>query len=213
MAVERMMNGLAAVPAAALLLAVSVAAPATGNAPAAEPAGVVERLHAVLLQSMQQADDLGFQGRFRLVEPIVDGAFDFPTIARVVVGRHWKELDDEQRRRFLELFAELSKATYAARFDGFDGEQFRTVAVEPGRDGYRMVRTELDRGRGEPVQLAYLVRNTADGWQIVNVIADGVSDLSLKRADYAAVIREQGFDALLTRLQEQIAQYAGTPAH
>ncbi|MEE8316618.1 MAG: ABC transporter substrate-binding protein [Syntrophobacteria bacterium] len=43
----------------------------------------------------------------------------------------------------------------------------------------------------------------------MNVVAEGVSDLSLKRADYTSYLKKKGFDALLRKLNEKIQQYAG----
>ena len=35
-------------------------------------------------------------------------------------------------------------------------------------------------------------------------IANGINDLSLKRAEYAAIIKKEGFDALVIRLKQKI---------
>jgi phospholipid transport system substrate-binding protein len=45
-------------------------------------------------------------------------------------------------------------------------------------------------------------------WRIINVIADGVSDLSLKHADYTSFFSKNGFDALVDKLREKVARYA-----
>ena len=70
-----------------------------------------------------------------------------------------------------------------------------------------LVRTELIKSNGEAVKLDYVLRQTAGHWLIINVIADGVSDLALKRADYTAILKDQGFDALIATLNKKIAQY------
>ena len=54
--------------------------------------------------------------------------------------------------------------------------------------------------------LNYLLRQTNGQWRIMNVVAQGVSDLSLKRADYTAVIKTEGFDSLINRLEKKIAE-------
>lgn len=179
---------------------------AAGPEPAGDPAAVVERLHATLLEVMQQADALAFEGRYAKVEPVLAATFDFPTIARIVTGRYWRKLDEVQRQAFLDRFAHLSAATYAARFDGYSGETFRTVGTGEER-GYRLVRTELVKSDGSTVSLAYAVAPAADGWRIINVVADGVSDLSLKRADYTSILKDGGMEALLARLDRQTADY------
>ena len=71
-----------------------------------------------------------------------------------------------------------------------------------------LVKTQFRKSDGDTIEFSYRVRPTGNGeWLIINVIADGVSDLSLKRSDYSAVIREQGFDELVARLNNKIAAY------
>ena len=108
-------------------------------------------------------------------------------------------IDEAERERFITLFARLSLATYASNFDGFSGEAFETLGVEERR-GNLLVKTVIVKGDGERVSLDYLLRDDEGVWRIVNVIADGVSDLSLKRADFTAVIKSEGFNSLITKI-------------
>ena len=100
----------------------------------------------------------------------------------------------------------MSAATYASNFDGFSGEVFETVSTETKR-GNLVVKTVIVTGDGERVPLDYVLRQSDGVWRIVNVIAEGVSDLSLKRAEYTAVIKSEGFDSLVSRLDGKIADY------
>ena len=95
----------------------------------------------------------------------------------------------------------LSELTYADRFSATDEQvRFVTLSEQAARRGRVLVRTRLERDSGEPVTLDYVLTNTPGGPRIVNVLANGVSDLSLKRAEYAAVIRTEGVDGLERRL-------------
>ncbi|MGE0386709.1 MAG: ABC transporter substrate-binding protein [Gammaproteobacteria bacterium] len=188
---------------AGALLALAAAAPAHAGDGAV---ATVETLHAALLDIMKGGGKLGFTGRSDRIAPVVGHSFDFPTIARFVVGREWGKLSSEQQSRFLSTFEQLSTATYAGRFDSFDGERFRTVGTEPQKRGYELVKTELIDSDGDAVSLSYLLHESAGDWKIVNVIADGVSDLSLKRADYASIMKAGGFDALIDKIKVQITQ-------
>jgi len=167
---------------------------------------IVENLHATLLQVMIDADTLGFSGREEKLEPVLKESFDFATISRIVTGKHWKMIDDDERASFVTLFERLSLATYASNFDGFSGEVFETLGVEERR-GNLLVKTVIVKGDGDRVSLNYLLRDDDGVWRIVNVIADGVSDLSLKRADYTAVIKSEGFISLITKLNGKIKSY------
>ncbi|MBL8528930.1 MAG: ABC transporter substrate-binding protein, partial [Burkholderiales bacterium] len=44
--------------------------------------------------------------------------------------------------------------------------------------------------------------------RIVNIVADGISDLALKRAQYTSIMEREGFDSLLAKLSQKIADYA-----
>ena len=68
-----------------------------------------------------------------------------------------------------------------------------------------MVKTLLNRASGEPVNLDYYFR----GARVFNVVADGVSDLSLRRADYAGIIREEGIEGLVIHIEASIAEMGG----
>ena len=62
-----------------------------------------------------------------------------------------------------------------------------------------MVKTQLVRANGERVNLDYYF----NAGSVFNVVADGVSDLSLRRADYNSIIKQEGYDALIRDIEEK----------
>jgi phospholipid transport system substrate-binding protein len=186
-----------------LLLLVPAVAPAADTA-----AKVVEGLHDELLIVMKQALKLGYTGRYQRLAPIVTASYDFPYISKVVVGRYWRSFTAEQKSQFIEIFSKLSIATYANRFGGYSGENFKTISEEELKRGHRLVETVLIKANGEEIELDYILHQNNAQWRIINVIAEGVSDLSLKRADYTSYLKRYSFDALLEKLSEKINQYA-----
>lgn len=164
-------------------------------------AAAVERFHAQLIEAMRTE---GFDRRKALLGPAVAEFFDLGAVARISVGPSWRGLDEQRRSAFAALMRRLITATYADRFDGYSGQSFahvETVAASTGP----VVKTLLNRVSGEPVTLDYYFR----GAKAFNVVADGVSDLSLRRADYAGVIREEGFDGLVGHIETNIAELGG----
>lgn len=162
---------------------------------------MVEQLHAALLFNMQHSKSLGYQGRYDNLSPLIDNFFDFPLIAKVILSRHWNKLSEAKQQSFTEQLRELTKSTYAARFHEYIDEQFITSNTESLKKGRLLVKTEIHSAEEDTVSLNYLVHPVKDNWKIISVIANGVNDLSLKRAEYATIIREHGFD----ELQQQIA--------
>jgi len=98
----------------------------------------------------------------------------------------------------------LIAATYADRFDSFDGQRFERLESLAGRRGW-VVKTQLVRANGERVNLDYYF----NAGSVFNVVADGVSDLSLRRADYNSIIKQEGYDALIRDIRENIAEMSG----
>jgi phospholipid transport system substrate-binding protein len=165
----------------------------------------VNELHSALLQIMENAETESFQDRYDLIEEIVVQNFNSPLIAKVILSRYWKTLDEQSQTDFINLFNRLTISTYVDRFDSFSGETFKYIAIEQMKKNRYMVKTKFVLTDDDPVSFNYIVQNNADTWKIISVIANGINDLSLKRADYSSVIKEQGFDALIARLKAKIS--------
>ena len=175
---------------------------------------VVKELHEKLMYIMQQADSLGYQGRYDYIKDVVTARFDTYLIAKVIMSRYWRQLEDPQKMDFIKLFQKLSVATYASRFDGYGGEKFVELSAEQLKKGRLLIKTELQRPDDTPVRLDYLMHQKEGDWLIISVIANGVNDLSLKRAEYATVIEDKGFDGLVGDVSAKIANMenkAATP--
>lgn len=176
-------------------------------AAADRPRQVIERLNASLLEIMRNADELGYEGRYEQLEPVLEQSYDFPFMLRVALGPTWRELDERQRAELTELFTDMSVANYAARFDGYGGERFEILGEEPGPREAVLVQSRILRPDDEPVQLNYLLREFEDGWRIIDVLLDArYSELARQRAEFAAVLRSGGVPDLVATLERKIAQ-------
>jgi phospholipid transport system substrate-binding protein len=169
---------------------------------------VIERLHTTLLAVMKEGDQIGYQGRYDRLAPVIKTSFDMPFISKTVLGKYWETFNNEQRSRFVEAFTKMSIATYAANFDRYSGERFKMVSEKEVSGGRILVQSQLIKSDGGKIQLDYLVHRTSSQWRIINIIAEGVSDLALKRADYSAFLKNKGFEALIEKLNEKVGQYS-----
>jgi phospholipid transport system substrate-binding protein len=184
-------------------------------APVADAAAVqvVERLHETLLGVMKEATALGYDGRYERLAPVIRELFDLPFMAEKSVGRHWKTATEQNQRDLVETFSRFTVANFAGRFDGFSGQSFRTLGVEPSTHGTVLVRTRLDEPSDEGVALDYRLRPVDGGWRIVDIYLNGtVSELALRRSEYSALIQREGFQALLAKLGERIQGLRGSGA-
>lgn len=173
---------------------------------------IIEELHSTLIEVMKNGDSLEFQGRYDQLAPIIQSRFDTPLIAQVILSRYWKELNEEQQKNFIQLFNKLSISTYAARFNSYSGETFKTLGVEELKKGRLLVKTEFIKSDDKPVKFDYMVHQIEGNWYIISVIANGINDVALKRAEYATIISDRGFDSLLVDLETKIQELGNPPA-
>ena len=118
--------------------------------------------------------------------------------------RQWAMLTDEERQRFVAAFQRLSVTTYAARFGNVALDAFRPLeAGMPDANGRVQVTTAIKRDGQPDVSLEYLLQQDGDDWKIINIVADGVSDLALKRAEYQRVFASGGIEGLIAELEQQ----------
>lgn len=169
---------------------------------------VVEGFQDSLIEVMKQGKELGFQGRYDKLDVAVRQSHDLPKIARIVVGKQWKELTSEQQAKLEAVFSQLSISAYAHNFKDYAGESFSFISEEETGRGGVVVHTYLKIPGDKDVKFDYMMKKKDDSWQIINIIADGVSDLALKRSDYTSVLNREGFDALIAKINEKIESYA-----
>ncbi len=66
--------------------------------------------------------------------------------------------------------------------------------------------TAIARQAQPDVSLDYMLEQKDGAWRIINIIADGVSDLALKRAEYQRILGAGSLDDLIKELEAQTAR-------
>ena len=169
------------------------------------PEQVVRRLHESLTEAMREGGRLGFKGRLELLTPSVTRTHELDFIARTTLGNLWSKLSPDQQITFTDTFRQLSISSYADWFKSHEGEAFEIVDQQAMPREQVLVRTRIVKGKDELARLDYVLRETKDGWRIINIMANGVSDLALKRVEYRSILERDGFPALIDMLKKKIA--------
>lgn len=181
--------------------------PIRGETP--EPAQVISRFNVALIEAMRGGKELGFSGRYQLLEPVVTETFLLPYMASISVGGHWKTLTEEQQRQFEEIYAAWSIANYAKNFGKYAGERFE-ITKQSQTAGGAAVLSKLLNSKGEKTEFEYRLRLTEGVWRIVDLRISGVSQLANTRAQFVSVLDKDGFDELVAALKRKIRQFSGS---
>jgi len=205
------MSRIRTIMCSAVLLLSTTAVPvaAQDGASARHPQAIVETLHEGLLDIMKKGPELGFSGRYEVIEPTIKDTFDLRTLAASSIGAAvWSKWDEDQRKAFVDTFERFLITNYARQFKSYSGQSFETVGTEPGPKETFIVKTRLLRNEKEPVELNYLTRARDGRMGIIDVYANGTSEAGRRRADFNEIYRQQGFEALLKEIDRLTADMA-----
>jgi phospholipid transport system substrate-binding protein len=197
-------TGIAIVAMLALVLAPNAARAADAIA-TDTPSATVESLHRGLIALSRDRPPADLAERYRALEPLITRTHDLAYIAEFALRRQWASLSDADRRRFIAAFSRLSITTYASRFKTVSEQTFKSLGEEQGADRARVLAAIVRPGQAD-IPLEYVLQPKDGSWLIVNIVADGVSDLALKRAEYQRVLSTGTIDDLIKHLDEQAAR-------
>jgi phospholipid transport system substrate-binding protein len=172
----------------------------------------VQRLYDALLSTMKSGRTLGQSGRFTQLEPVIRRTFDIPSMTRLSVGPSWTTLTEAQRQQATESFGRYISAIYADRFDSYGGQKLQVTGEQPAPAGV-MVRSQIVKANGEPVNVDYMMRRQGDSWLISDIYLDGaISEVATRRSEFAAILKSQGIDGLIAALNRKADILTATTA-
>jgi len=161
----------------------------------------VQTLHAALLKTMKAAPSVSMSERYRNLEPVIEQVYALPLMLRYSIGPDWLKFSAEQQQALIAAFTRYTIANYLNNFHGFAGERFEVDGVT-SRGEEKIVRTRLVPVHDTPVPLLYRMREIDGRWKIVDVIAEGVSSLAIRRSDFAAALAAGGVPMLIQHLDK-----------
>lgn len=138
---------------------------------------------------------------------LLDQSTDLELVARLVLGRYWRQATPQQQAEYVQLFKQLVMQTMAERFSWYTGETFEITGAKPVDERDTMVATRILRPVGKaPIQVDWRVRETDGAFLLIDILAEGVSMVVTQRAEAAEVIGQNGIDGLLAQMRDRLAQ-------
>jgi phospholipid transport system substrate-binding protein len=181
------------------------AAPSSGG-------DTVKGLYDALLNTMKNGRILGQSGRFAQLDPVIRRSFDIASMARLSIGSAWAGLNESQRQQVTESFGRYISAIYADRFDSYAGQKLEVTGEQPASSGV-MVRSQIIKASGEPVNVDYMMRRNGESWLISDIYLDGaISEVATRRSEFSAILKNEGIDGLIAALNRKADILTGTTA-
>jgi phospholipid transport system substrate-binding protein len=192
-----------------MAVTMSFTASAADNTTALKPDELVKQVAANVLKDLD-ANRAEYRKQPSKVGQMVDKYllphFDTTYAAQAVLAKHWRTATPEQRKRFIDAFYQSMLQNYGEALIDFTPERLEVLPYQGKPDDKSAtVRTTVRRDNGSKVPVNYSLRKTADGWKAFDVTIEGVSYVKSFRTDFGSEIDQKGLDAVIQRLESQVA--------
>lgn len=154
---------------------------------------------------------------YALAEQIISPHIDYERMARLVLGKHWRNASPGQRREFTGEFRSLLLRFYSTAVSEYLSDhgvpEDVTVTYLPVtyRSDKRLatVRTLVNQDSGPAVPVDYEVYNAGGDWKIYDVKLDAISLIGNYRKSFSDEIQAKGLDSLIARLRSHNTETGG----
>ena len=134
------------------------------------------------------------------------GVLKVPEISKKALGKYWSKHSVEQQQKFQTLLGDLfvhvafpSSAKFFANLDIVYGKP------KSKKDMMVVPLTVVHEKEGE-VDIDFRMKQTEKGWQVVDVILDGVSMRNNLRSQFYKILKKNDFKDLVRRMEKKLTE-------
>ena len=145
---------------------------------------------------------------YELTSKVTEPYIDFDRLARLVLGFHYRQASDAQRKAFIEAFRTHLVLTYGtAMLNYLDAKFiFKPTNFRPG-DRQVIVRTEtVPSGGRAAFPVDYVLYREDSGWKAMDVIIDGISVVTTLRNIVSSEVQTKTLDGVIREIQAKNRQ-------
>lgn len=145
---------------------------------------------------------------YALVNDVVLPNFDVRYMSRLVLGRYWRQASEAQQDRFVDAFKALLVRTYGNSLLEYNDGELEVMPVQAADDADDVtVRTTVSSPKlAQPIPINYRLHKVDGDWKVYEVTVEGISLVTNYRSSYGSIIRSQGIDTLIQRIEEKASQ-------
>ncbi|TPV96572.1 MAG: ABC transporter substrate-binding protein [Myxococcales bacterium FL481] len=143
----------------------------------------------------------------------VDDLLDYEWLAQAALGgkKRYEKNCTPRCPEFQALLTRLIRENYLRLIRKADNHPVRYVDQVRGARGAYKVTTEITvtkNGRQQVLEVAYVMHQIGDKWQVRNIITDGMSLAKNYRYELNQVRKREGIDGIISRLETKLAEIA-----
>ncbi len=158
-----------------------------------------------LIDVMFQGEEVSLETKKQEIREVLNRSFSFEVIIRRAVGRNWKKLSPGEQTQVTEMITQLIVRAYTTEFKA---EQRPILSYgEPLEIAKNKIEVSSELTiNGTPIYLTYRMAKLKSGWQVYDVLVEGVSLVSNYRKQFDAHFQKQGGAELIAILEDKLKE-------
>jgi len=190
-----------------LLLVGSQAFAAEASPKIESPVALLERTSTEVISILRKDRDLLVKEParvYKLIDDYILPHLDDVTMAKLAMGKNWRNASNQQKLDFVDEFRNLLVRTYSKSLLEFKDQTIKYFPLKLAADAQKTsVKAEVVQPGGPSIPLAYRVRLKNNAWKVYDIKVDGISLVTSYRGTFTQEIRKSGIDGLLAYLRDK----------
>jgi phospholipid transport system substrate-binding protein len=138
-----------------------------------------------------------------LLKDIINDVIDYRAMAQFALGNTYDEISEDDREKFVSLFATIIRDNSLNRLDIYRAEVTYEAIEVNGDNAEVQTIAELENVR---TTVDYDLERRNGDWMITDMTIDDVSTAESYNRQFQSIIRQRGFDALMQSLERRAAR-------
>jgi len=159
----------------------------------------VDAVMAILRES-----NLEKEARREKLSTTIRARFDFSEMSQRILATNWKSASAAQRDSFIRIFSDLLERNYIGRIESYTDEKIDFLKERV--QGNRAAVDTVIVTKSAEIPISYRMVQQGSEWMVYDVVIESVSFVNNYRNSYGEILKKEGFDGLLARMTEKLAQ-------
>jgi len=131
--------------------------------------------------------------------------FNFDEMSKRTLGKEWKQLSNDQQKKFSHLFARFLANIYYQRLEEYTNEKVKYLD-ERHHKNKSLVKTIIVTQKNE-IPMDYKLLKS-DRWRVYDISIEGVSLVRNYRSQFHKILMKQGMNDLMNMMKQKLGQFS-----
>ncbi len=131
---------------------------------------------------------------------------DYKRLTRLSLDKEWDKRSPRERQQFVNLLRQLVERQYQRNMESTLRYKVKWVGTEPIETGVKVKSSarSVKKKRQPPISIDYSMSPAGDEWKVFDIFTDEVSLVKNYKRQFRRVIREEGWDGLIGRMEKKL---------